>query len=165
MSAVYDFQAHDKNRLLEENIEVLKNDNETLIGALRQLTNEKNNLIKNISSLYLTAQTEINRKNRIITDLRTQLEDLQFRRLGKRKCMHESEQRPSKIIKIESTEQPVTSETNLQKKSGDVLPGREEKNNLQKKCDDVMSGKEEKNKFYGGVQPKQERVPNCNRYV
>lgn len=97
------FQANEKNRLLQENIEQLHSEKERLIEAMQILSTEQNNLKKNISSLYLTAKTELDRKNRIITELRTELEDLKFRRVGTRKWQHSSAvQRPAKASHSES---------------------------------------------------------------
>lgn len=65
----------------------------------------------NISSLYLTAKTELARKDKIIADLRTELEDLKFRRVGKRNFHYNGEHnRPAKIAKVES-EADVKKET------------------------------------------------------
>lgn len=64
----------------------------------------------NISSLYQTAKIEITRKDRTITELRTELEDLKFRRVGKRKWEQPSDfNRPAKVRKTETHDQPQSS--------------------------------------------------------
>lgn len=62
----------------------MKREKDSLIEALETIKTEQKTLKSNISSLYQTAKTEIARKDRIILDLRTELEDLKFRRVGKR---------------------------------------------------------------------------------
>lgn len=69
------------------------------------LSSEQNNLKKNISSLYLTAKIEIERKDRIIKDLRSELEDLKFRRGTKPTWQQASLDKPAKEMQ---TEQPDT---------------------------------------------------------
>lgn len=102
METNLNLQANERNSLLEHDISTLQQEKDRLIEAMQILTTEQNNLKKNISSLYLTAKTEIDRKNRVINELRMELEDLKFRRVGKRKWHPTSEeQRPAKVSKTE----------------------------------------------------------------
>lgn len=90
--------------MLEQNISDLQKDKEKLIEAIDILTTQQNQLKTNISSLYLTAKTEIDRKNRIITELRMELEDLKFRRVGKRMWQNDyDDNRPVKMPKTDHT--------------------------------------------------------------
>lgn len=116
------FQAYEKNKLLEQNIAILQKDKEKLIEAIDVLTAQQNQLKTNISSLYLTAKTEIDRKNRIITDLRTELEDLKFRRVGKRKWQNNYEDnKPVKMPKIDLNAQTCNVHTALSRNNvGDI---------------------------------------------
>ncbi|XP_023310129.1 transcriptional regulator ATRX-like, partial [Anoplophora glabripennis] len=64
-----------ENKKLEEHICSLKADIDRLNGTIAELKVTQNNLTKNISSLFMTAKTEIERKNRMIEELREKVEN------------------------------------------------------------------------------------------
>nr|XP_023013109.1 GATA zinc finger domain-containing protein 14-like [Leptinotarsa decemlineata] len=70
----------EENSRLEDHIDSLQQDVEKLVEAVKWLKTLQDNLAENISSLFLTAQTELARKDRIIEDLRRKLDDIIFRR-------------------------------------------------------------------------------------
>lgn len=97
------FQANNENIKLQELINNLHKENATLLDDLENLTKKLNILEKNSASLYVTAKAEVDRKDRLITELRTELEDLKFRR-NKRKYQHsldEDNVRPAKTFKTQ----------------------------------------------------------------
>lgn len=53
------------------------------MDAIISMKKVKDTLVNNISSLYTTAKAEIERKDRLIADLRIELEDIKFRRFTK----------------------------------------------------------------------------------
>ncbi|KAJ8958845.1 hypothetical protein NQ318_019609 [Aromia moschata] len=59
-----------ENRLLEDHVKSLESDIEKLTATIVKLKQNQDNLTKNISSLYLTAKAEIERKDRMIVELR-----------------------------------------------------------------------------------------------
>ncbi|KAG5890246.1 hypothetical protein JTB14_030173 [Gonioctena quinquepunctata] len=73
----------EENKLLEDHIDSLEGDVEKLTDALQRLKVIQENLARNISSLFLTAKAELARKDRIIDELRNQLDDVLFRRKRK----------------------------------------------------------------------------------
>ncbi|CAH1117412.1 unnamed protein product [Phaedon cochleariae] len=74
----------EENNMLGNHIVCLEGDVEKLTTALLRLKSLQENLTRNISSLFMTAKKEIERKDRIIADLRSQLDDITFRRMGMR---------------------------------------------------------------------------------
>ncbi|CAH1973570.1 unnamed protein product [Acanthoscelides obtectus] len=69
-----------ENSMLKDHITSLERDIEKLTKAIVTLKKVQENLEKNISSLYLTAKAEIDRKNRQIAELQRELDDFKFRR-------------------------------------------------------------------------------------
>lgn len=114
------FQAREENKSLEVNIQDLQSNNQKLQDIIEVLIKEKNNLETNISSLYLTAKIEIERKEKIIADLRMELDDLKFRRVGKRKHDNSDYQRPLKMAKTDDCEiqEQTCFDSNLRNDSG-----------------------------------------------
>lgn len=98
------FQGNAQIKLLEDQISELEKENEHLRGTLEVLFLENKNLKTNISSLFATAKKEIERKDVTITTLRTELEDLKFRRVGKRKYHNLENDKPHKMIKIDEND-------------------------------------------------------------
>ncbi|KAF2900259.1 hypothetical protein ILUMI_05927 [Ignelater luminosus] len=73
-------QLQQQNDSLHDHIEALEKDVHKLCKELIQMKKIEQNLKRNISELYKTAKTEIARKDRMIAELRSQLENVQFRR-------------------------------------------------------------------------------------
>ncbi|XP_063236362.1 uncharacterized protein LOC134538799 isoform X2 [Bacillus rossius redtenbacheri] len=85
LPAIYNAEYEEENNRLKEKIKILE-------AKLKSAEKEKHHLKekcvqvqKNISSLFKTAVTEVNRKKRTIDDLRTQLENSVFHRNKKRR--------------------------------------------------------------------------------
>ncbi|XP_063984191.1 nuclear speckle splicing regulatory protein 1-like [Diachasmimorpha longicaudata] len=67
-------------KVLQQENEVLQKKNEELTAELERITKYSKSLEVNISSLHKTAKVEITRKDRMISDLRQQLDNAAFRR-------------------------------------------------------------------------------------
>ncbi|XP_044266054.1 putative leucine-rich repeat-containing protein DDB_G0290503 [Tribolium madens] len=73
---------HQQNNQLLDHIKSLETDIEKLCAQISEMKKTQDNLSKNISELFKTAKTEIERKDRIISDLRAELDRF--------KCMKKS---------------------------------------------------------------------------
>lgn len=74
------FQLKNQNNLLQEHIQSLESDVEKLCSKITQMKSVQTNLTKNISELFKTAKAEIDRKDRMVNDLRSKLEESETQR-------------------------------------------------------------------------------------
>lgn len=65
---------------MHEHIQSLESDIEKLCSKITEMKRVQTNLTKNISELYKTAKAEIDRKDRMINDLRSKLEESEAQR-------------------------------------------------------------------------------------
>lgn len=72
-----------RNEKLVKHVESLNEDIGKLCKELLSMKETENNLKKNISELFNTAKSEIQRKDEVIADLRRKLDDFAFRRGGR----------------------------------------------------------------------------------
>ncbi|XP_077268375.1 uncharacterized protein LOC143900649 [Temnothorax americanus] len=75
------------------NCKELKKELDSLSSKLENMQKIKTNLEKNLSSLLKTAKAEISRKDKMINDLRKQLDDVTFRRSNRREASGSSTHR------------------------------------------------------------------------
>ncbi|XP_012261393.2 uncharacterized protein LOC105689153 [Athalia rosae] len=80
----------EKNKILSENCVELEKKVDDLTQSLEAVKKTNHNLEVNLSSLLQTAKAEIARKDRMIADLRKELEDIRFRRGSNNRPAHRS---------------------------------------------------------------------------
>lgn len=123
VNLTFSLQLQQHNSRLLGHIKQLETDISKLCTEITQMKQTEVNLLTNISSLFKTAQMEISRKDRVIAELRSDLDNMIFRRGTTNNAKREAEASPvhiSKRIKEEPQKDKEKSNEryNNDKKSG-----------------------------------------------